>query len=90
MYFFLLYEIIDGEGGLYRADVDPLEPIRLELSEEEVSATLASCSLMRTIATTSTCLTCRLSSYRNLEYELSLKYYESYEGGAKEKRTTEG
>ena len=44
IYFFLLYGITDGEEGLYRADVnnlldvDPLEPIRLELDEEEDSA----------------------------------------------------
>ncbi|KAF2569233.1 hypothetical protein F2Q68_00025427 [Brassica cretica] len=41
IYIFLLYEIIVGEGGLERAevnswlDVDPLELIQLELAEEE-------------------------------------------------------
>ena len=40
--YIILYEIIDGEGGLKREDVnnwfevDPLEPIRLELDEEGV------------------------------------------------------
>ena len=44
IYFFLLYGITDGDRGLYREDVDnlldvdPLEPIRLELDEEEDSA----------------------------------------------------